>query len=248
MLTPLTLILILLFAQAPRVDDRIALLRARRVNLQYAMNMPNFVADETARRFSGHGKTAQLRPADVIETEIAFTGSRAVRSRIRRNGKVWAKPFDALPGFKWYGGFGTELRPLFDPECPTEFEFQGRSETRGRQTLDYLFTSPPDGCFAEFYFNTRHENPERSGHVYIDAAGGHVIQFDEDADHFPAGFEMARRTEQVRWDDVKIGNDSHLLPVGATFDVYYSSGERWRIEVEYKNHRHFEASSNITFQ
>jgi hypothetical protein len=46
---------------------------------------------------------------------------------------------------------------------------------------------------------------------------------------------------------VKIGETSHLLPVRANFLVVYSSGTRYRVEVEYKNHRHFEASSNVTF-
>jgi hypothetical protein len=29
--------------------------------------------------------------------------------------------------------------------------------------------------------------------------------------------------------------------------VLYSSGVKWRVEVEYKNHRHFEAATNLTF-
>lgn len=74
-----------------------------------------------------------------------------------------------------------------------------------------------------------------------------MIQLDEDAGGFPAEFEFAQRREEVLWDYVKIGDASHLLPVGANFVVLYSSGNRWRVEVEYKNHRHFEASTNITF-
>jgi hypothetical protein len=36
--------------------------------------------------------------------------------------------------------------------------------------------------------------------------------------------------------------------VRAEFSVGYKDGTRYRVEVEYKNHRHFESSSNITFQ
>jgi hypothetical protein len=46
---------------------------------------------------------------------------------------------------------------------------------------------------------------------------------------------------------VKIGEASHLLPVHADFLVLYHSGTRYRVEVEYKNHRHFETSSDVTF-
>ena len=219
---------------------------AREVNLKYASNMPNFVADETAKRYTRANKSLLWRHLDTIETEITFKGTRAVRQRIRRNGKPWTLSFEALPGFKWYGGFGTEIRPLFDPQCPTSIQYRGRQEVRGKQLMEYGFSSPADGCFASFYVGNRRYNPARTGQAFIDT-GGNVIQLDEEAEGFPADFEFAQRTEQVWWDYVKIGDTSHLLPVRARFVVLYSSGARFRVEVEYKNHRHFEASANITF-
>lgn len=220
---------------------------AREVNMEYAANMPNFVADETAKRYTSDSRTPDWRSADTIETEITFTGNRAVRRQIRRNGKPWDRPFEALPGFKWYGGFGTEIRPLFDPQCPTTIVYEGRSEVQGQQLLEYQFHSPVDGCFGPFYFEYQRYNPERTGHVFINDPAGNVIRLDEKAGGFPADFEFAQREEQVSWDYVKIGDASHLLPVGANFVTLYSSGARWRVDVEYKNHRHFEAATNLTF-
>ncbi len=232
---------------APRPATQSRLEHAREVNLQYASNMPNFVADETAKRYTSDNGSADWRFLDTIETEITFKGTRAVRTQIRRNGKPWKHPFEELPGFKWYGGFGTEIRPLFDPRCPTQIEYAGRAEVRGKRLLKYRFNSPVDGCFAPFYIDDKHDNPARTGHAFIDDPEGNVIQLDEEATGFPADFKFADRTEQVSWDYVKIGDASHLLPVAANFVVTYSSGTRTRVEVEYKNHRHFEASTNITF-
>ena len=220
---------------------------ARTVNLAYAANMPGFVADETARRYSGNSGSEKWRYQDTIQSEITFVGSRAVRRQIRRNGKPWERPFEALPGFKWYGGFGTEIKPLFDPQCPTTLQYQGKAELRGSQLLKYRFSSPADGCFAFLYLENQRFNPARTGHVLIDDATGSVIQFDEEASGFPEDFALTQRSEEVSWANVKIGQASHLLPVAANFVIVYSSGARARIEVEYKNHRHFEASSNITF-
>jgi hypothetical protein len=219
----------------------------RDVNLGYASNMPNFVADETAKRYTSDDKSPEWRYLDTIETEIAFVGNRAVRQQIRRNGKPWDRPFETLPGFKWYGGFGTEIRPVFDPQCPTTLAYEGSSEVRGRQVLEYRFSSQADGCFAPFYFEYQRYNPERTGHAFVEDLGGNVIRLDETATGFPPDFEFARREEQVSWDYVRIGNASHLLPVGANFLVVYSSGARSRVEVEYRNHRHFEAATNLTF-
>jgi hypothetical protein len=221
---------------------------ARRINLEYAANMPNFVADEIAKRYRSTAESPGWRAYDTVESEITFRGRRAERQQIRRNGKPWDQPFDALPGFKWYEGFETEISPLFDPQCPTTIEYQGRSKVSGRQLLEYRFSSPVDGCFPFLYFAYQRYNPARAGHVFVDDPGGSVIQVDDEASGFPADFEFAGREEHIFWDYVKIGDNSHLLPVRANFLVVYSSGTRYRVEVEYKNHRHFEASTNITFK
>ncbi len=242
-------------SKRPSVDgmDSVAhskLEHAREANLEFAANMPNFVADETAKRYTAEGKSPQWRYLDTIAAEIAFKGDSAVRQQIRRNGRSWGRPFQALPGFKWNVG-GIEIRSLFDVQCPTTIEYTGHAELRGKQLLKYRFSSPPDGCFRPFYFEYQRYNPARTGDVFIDDGvndqGGGVIQMDEEASGFPVEFEFAERDEQVSWDYVKIGEGSHLLPVGATFVVRYFSGKRWRVDVEFKNHRHFETSTNITF-
>jgi hypothetical protein len=232
---------------APKQSGDATLEHARRVNLEYAANMPNFVADEIAKRYRSTPQSRGWRDYDTVESEIAFKGRRAERQQIRRNGKPWNQGFDALPGFKWYEGFETEISPLFDPQCPTRIEFQGPANIGGRQLLEYRFRSLVDGCFPFLYFTYQRYNPARSGRFFIDDPGGSVMQVDDEADDFPADFEFARRDEHVFWDYVKIGDNSHLLPVRAEFLVSYSSGTRYKVEVEYKNHRHFEASTNITF-
>jgi hypothetical protein len=222
--------------------------QARRVNLEYAANMPNFVADEIAKRHRMSPRSQSWSDFDTVESEITFRGNRAIRQQIRRNGQPWEQPFDALPGYKWYEGFGPEITPLFDPRCPTTLKYQGRSESRARTLYDYRFSSPVDGCFPYFFFGYQRYNPARTGHVFIDDPAGNVIQLEEEESGFPAEIEFSGRKVQIFWDYVKIGEESHLLPVRATFEVRYYDGTRYRIEVEFKNHRHFEASSHIVYQ
>jgi hypothetical protein len=235
-------------AFAPQATPQEKLERARKVNLDYVANMPNFVADETAKRYTSEFGSPKWRYSDTIDTEIAFMGERVVRRRLRRNGKPWNRLFTDLPGFKWYGGFGTEIKPIFDPQCPTNVEYAGAAELEGKHVLDYGFSSPADGCFAAFLARNVEYNPPRNGHAFVDEVAGNVIRVEEDAFGFPARFGLTERREQVSWAYVKIGEDFHLLPVSANFVVFYSGGMRWRIDVEYKNHRHFEAASSVTFQ
>jgi len=220
---------------------------ARQVNLEYAENMPNFVADEKARRYRIGPGSSTWRDFDTVESEITFQGNHAARRDIRRNGKPWAQRFEALPGFKWYEGFGTEIKPLFDPKCPTTIEYQGPSKVDGRAVFDYRFSAPVDGCFPLFFFDYQRFNPARTGHFAIDRQQNHIIQLDETASAFPAEIQFAEREEHITWDYVKIAGEEHLLPVRARFLVRYYDGTHYRIEVEYKNHRHFEASTNVTF-
>jgi hypothetical protein len=117
----------------------------------------------------------------------------------------------------------------------------------GRQLLEYQFSTPVDGCFSFFYFHYQRYNPARVGHVFIDEPSGSLFQLDEDTRGFPAEFEFAEREERISWDYVKIGEDSHLLPVRAHCLAVYYSGTQFRIEVEYKNHRHFQSSTNVKF-
>jgi hypothetical protein len=223
------------------------LAHARQVNLEYSANMPNFVADEKAKRQRMGPGSSIWRDFDTVESEIAFQGNRAARQNIRRDGRPWEQPFEALPGFKWYEGFGTEITPLFDAKCPGTIEYRGRSKAEKRPVLDYEFRAPVDGCFPFFFFDYQRYNPARTGRFSIDESTGNVIQLDEQANGFPAEIQFAEREEHVTWDYVKIAGDAHLLPVRASFLVRYNDGTRYRIEVEYKNHRHFETSTSVTF-
>lgn len=236
-------------SQAPGVNapGGKELAHARQLNLEYAANMPNFVADEKAKRHRRGPGSTTWRDFDTVESEITFHGNHATRQDIRRNGKPWQQPFEALPGFKWYEGFGTEIVPLFDAKCPTTIAYQGRSKLDGRPVLDYSFSTPVNSCFPFFFFDYQRFNPPRSGHFAIDEADGNILQLDETASGFPAEIQFAERQEHITWGYVKIGAETHVLPVRASFLVSYYDGTHYRIEVEYRNHRHFEASTNVTF-
>jgi hypothetical protein len=209
--------------------------------------MPNFVADERAKRQRHAPHGSGWRDFDVVESEITFRGNHAARRDIRRNGVRWDQPFEALPGFKWYEGFGTEITPLFDPKCPTTIEYVGRSRAGGRSALEYRFSAPVDSCFPFFFFDYQKFDPARTGDFKIDVSDGQILQLDEQASGFPPEIQFAEREEHITWDYVKIGAESHLLPVRASFLVRYYDGTQYRIDVEYRNHRHFEASTNVTF-
>jgi hypothetical protein len=148
-------------------------------------------------------------------------------------------------------GFGAALKPLFDPQCPTTLDFAGDGQLRGKAALVYRFRSPADGCFGNLYGGRDVRwayNAARTGRIFVDGASGDVLQFEEEATGFPAGFSFIQRNQVMIWDFVKIGDVSHWLPVSADFSWRMGDGSLTRAAAVYKNHRHFEAATNVTFQ
>jgi hypothetical protein len=109
-----------------------------------------------------------------------------------------------------------------------------------------VFRAPADGCFPFFFFDYQRYNPARTGRALVDESNG-LLQLEEQATGFPAEIQFADREEHITWDYVDVAGTPRLLPVRASFLVRYYDGTRYRVEVEYRNHRHFETSTSITF-
>jgi hypothetical protein len=72
--------------------------------------------------------------------------------------------------------------------------------------------------------------------------------YEEEASGFPEDFFADRRLIAEWWDCVKIGEVSCLTQVTAEFVSRPADGITRRVVTEYRSHRHFEASTNITFR
>jgi hypothetical protein len=213
----------------------------RVVNLAYIRALPNFTADEVAVRSRKPKGSEQWKAVDTIESEISFKGQDASRQHIRINGKPWNSPSSWLPGPNWGIGFGSELKPLFDPECENEITLEGQKEAAGKLLASFAFRSPMDGCFGPGTLGYEQIAAEHTGHILVDPEG-HVIQL----------VDVAGSISVLTWDQVKIGDSSHLLPVGEDWtwrapDGGALHGDTWHVAVQYKNHRHFEAAINLRF-
>jgi len=239
-------------------DELPGLSHVREVNLERAVKLPNFVADEIALRYQKGKKDTDWRVFDRIESEIAVRGKDGfTRQNVRLNGQPWVdknggdKPF---PNWNFGVAFGDELSALFDPKCPTVIEFEKQEQWNGKPALAYRFNSRPDGCFGYWEVNrngifsrTKRYNPARRGRFLVDDKAN-LVRFEMEAINFPKDFGNDTWTEAATYDYVKIGDESHLLPVAFDTEIGASTGELFKAHVEYRNHRHFEASTNVQFK
>jgi len=246
----LLLILILPCDAADEIPD---LAHIREVNLDRASKLPDFVADETALRYVKTKDETQWQITDRIEAEVAVHGKGEFsRRNVRLNGQPWplGKRF---PEWDWSVAFGDELKALFDPECKTQVEFQGREQWQGQPAVAYRFNAPSNACFGNwstreglFKRRTIIYNPARRGRFLVDDRSN-LVDFEIEATGFPKEFGNDSWTEKTSWGYVLISQQTYLLPVMFDIVVGSSNGHLWKADVEYRNHRHFEADSKIKF-
>jgi hypothetical protein len=217
---------------------------ARQVSLEYVSKLPNFVADEVATRSRLADDSSSWQEVDIVESEISIRGNYSIRQHVRVNGKSWNRA--SLPLFNWDTGLD-ELKPLFDPECPTTIDFEGREVVDSKPLVVYRFHSPQDGCFSFLTDGLYDYNPVRTGRFLVDDASGRVAQFEVECGGLPPGFRVLEEKETLTWDSVKIGDAVHWLPVAFDVVFRYATGACWRAAVRYRNHRHFEAAVTVTF-
>ena len=86
----------------------------------------------------------------------------------------------------------------------------------------------------------------RTGRVLVDERG-EVLRYESEASGFPEGYPFDRLVETESWGDVTIGGASYWAPVAASLSVVRADGRGWWVRIEYRNHRHFEASTGITY-
>ncbi len=181
-----------------------------------------------------------------MEAEIVFHGSDATRQHIRINGKPYTTESGWIPGANWdLAGFGEALKALFKPDCGNTFELAGKEELRGRQVTVYRYHSPLDGCFGAGVLGYIQINGPHDGRILADDTDGSVLQIEKrDAAADPTG----PGHEILSWDYVKIGDASYLLPVMSDYVFVLPNLPMWHVAVQYRNHRHFEASTDVTFK
>ena len=75
-----------------------------------------------------------------------------------------------------------------------------------------------------------------------------VVRLESKAREFPPAFPISSAEDATTWEWVMAGDGRELLPVSGEVLVVYANERRaYLTQVDYRNHRHFQASSNLTF-
>jgi hypothetical protein len=193
------------------------------------------VADEITRRYRSYDVGKPWRLEHTIEDEITVKDNRVSRRSNRMNRQLSASDF------------GLHLESIFDLHCGANIEFAGREEAGGQPTLLYFFRAPPGNCFGSIVHNGNRQVAANTGRILVDAASLHVLRCEYQGTGFPEKFACDRYTVTDLWGYATIGGSSYLVPTYAGVVVRISDGSMERVTTEYRNHRHFEAATTVTF-
>lgn len=216
--------------------------RVREVNLDYVAKLPDFVADETSRRFRSYDLGKPWGLEHTVQDEVTVKDHRVFHRNVHKHASTLSGVLDKPLNFD----FGLHLEAVFGPQCASQVEFVGREEVDGLPMLVYLFQIPPGVCFGVAH-NGNRQFAAITGRILVDAANLHVLRSEWVGAGFPEKFAVDRFTTTEQWGYATIGGSSYLVPVSSEIVLRMSDGSTERGKTEYKNHRHFEAATSIEF-
>jgi hypothetical protein len=220
---------------------------ARALVHQYLKALPNFTADETEVFYVSPAlATPKWTVVENLQAEAVFHGGRETLRSVVINGRSFADGA-ILPAHSRASPSTSRLDNIFDSNCQVTVRFEKRAEEAGTALLVYRFTAPRDSCFGAIHDGEYQRYfPGHEGEVFIAEADGLVRKIECTTTGIPDEFGRRRYEERVTWDQVKIGDETHLLPVSSEL-LLVNRGPMSLSVAKYSNHRHFEASSSITF-
>lgn len=230
-------------------DPAVIVEESRALTQKYLAALPNFNADETSKMYgSPDTNPPKWQLQETLLSEVSFRGFRESHRNVVRNGERWNDLFEHLPPAPRAGPQHGLLRNVMDANC-AKLEFARRAVEAGVAVLIYRISAQAESCFGgswgrmgqgERYF------PGQSGEIAIAEADRLIRRLDIASTGYPKGYGAQLTETHATWDYVKIGEERHLLPIEVkTLQVH--GGDVLSVST-FKNHRHFEAFTNITYK
>jgi hypothetical protein len=229
------------------VDQTKIIAALRKSAMRYQGQLPDFVCTKvTTRSVDPTGTGQHLKPRDVLEEHVAFSGGRAVYTLLKVDNKPTKKRHGNIGGMSEDGLLAMALVPayLFGPRAPVSFDWKRWDIVDGKpaHVIEYQVqpsvTNYPDGrtpFLLGFY-----------GSAWVSASDNSLIRLEEHDDG-PVGYPIQNGGNTMDFAAVNISGTSFLLPVrGATYGRIGKAS--WRNDMEFTNYGKFQAETSIKFE
>lgn len=231
------------FAKLPFLEQ------ARYFALEYADNLPDFMATQFVTRYEQKPGDKDWKKQDALEIELAYSEKQGEKYKLTKlDGKPTTLKYENLSGSTSTGEFGSLMTAAFSPDSRAEFKEIRTEPINKRQAVVYDFRVKKAFSSNRITNKTTHQSviAGYQGTVWIDVETKRVLRIEQANEGMPANFAISLSESAVEYDWVKIADQQYLLPVraelllGSDRDRYYT-----RNVIEFRNYRKFD--SDIKF-
>jgi len=237
----------------PSAADRQAMLdRARSYALDYIQTLPDFICNETVRRYREGMDPGTWSPSDTLTVRLSYYGHREDYKLLQINNKP--APLNAryefLMGSISEGEFGSLLGQIFEPDPATVIRWSGWDTIAGARVavFSYRMTADRARYTVNFVINDSHYSAVagRRGTLSIEPDTGRILRVTSAADGLAADFPVQLLISTLDYAATAIGDRTFLLP--RTADVQMTAGTyKSRNTIEFVSYHKFNADTDVTF-
>ncbi|MFN0111356.1 MAG: hypothetical protein ACKVZH_21035 [Blastocatellia bacterium] len=226
------------FARLPFLEQ------ARHFALEYADNLPDFMATQFVTRYAQKPGDKDWKKEDALEIELSYRERGGEKYRLTKmDGKASTLKYENLGGATSTGEFGSLLTAAFSPESRAEFKELRKEVFNKRQTVVYDFKVKKAFSANKITDKTTHQSiiAAYQGTVWIDVETKRVLRIESASEGMPANFSITLAENSIEYDWIKIADQTYLLPIraevllGSDRERHYS-----RNVIEFRNYRKFD--------
>lgn len=216
----------------------------RRVGATFS-NLPDFVCRRRTERFERLFQGWQEK--DQFQEDLLFANGEETYQPLEGQ-----KASGSRDGAYSIGQFAAAIQNVFAPQSRTSFRLEGAEEMAGRQTVRVAFRIPQETSALQV---TYQGNPLRVGYrglCWIDVSSYQVVQLIKKTVDLPEDFPVKTSEVNIAYDQVRIGESQHWLPVRAQFNmsigILQSARVHTRNVTRFTEYRQFETDVKLLLE
>ena len=208
-------------------------------------NLPDFVCRRRTERFERLFQGWQEK--DRFQEDLLFANGEETYQPVEGQ-----KASGSQDGAYSIGQFAAAIQNVFTPQSRTSFRVEGAEEITGRQTVRVAFRIPQETSALQV---TYQGNPLRVGYrglCWIDVNSYQVVKLIKETVDLPKDFPVKTSEVNIAYDEVRIGENQHWLPVRAQFNmsigILQSARVHTRNITRFTDYRQFETDVKLVIE
>ncbi len=221
--------------------------KAREANLDFSVELPNYICRETMRRSESRNLGKKWKDEDVVEAEVILVEGDTLYRNITVDGKPTGAARLRDVGGTWSSGeYGAIVSNLFAPQSKTKFSDPSEEDLRGQRTVVYRYSIEQPESRWNLVMGGNKYSPAHHGRVWMDPDTGRALRVETEATYIPANYPLITAEVSIELGKVDIAGDTYLLPIeAANLSCVRGSARCDRNQIEFTDHRKFTAASSV---